>query len=164
MVGINPLLGRALLAALPLLGLTLQARSGFIYGALGGGTLLLATTIFLAVHFAIPEALHRLSYFLLFLIPGVIGAELFSRGAPAAVPLLWVSLSILSPPDLFRVRKKGRRILKKTLFVSLAFWGLLTAHGVLSDVLGQRAGILFFQQPGGSYFLLGLAVMFLKRL
>ena len=36
------------------------------------------------------------------------------------------------------------------------FWALLGVHGILSDLLGRGAGLVFFQTPAGSYFLIGL--------
>jgi len=82
---VNSLLLRTVLAALPLLGLSLQARAGFAYGVLCAFLLLLATLIFLTVRVIIPETVHRISFMLLLLVFGVIAAEM-SRLSPLFLP------------------------------------------------------------------------------
>lgn len=153
----NPLLLRALLAALPLLGLASKPWPGVVYGAFGFGIFLVATLIFLGIHFAIPQTLHRLSFFLLLLVFGVIGSELFSVS-----PLLLAGLFFLPLPELFRRRKKWDPILRKTLLVGFSFGVILAGHGILTNLLGVGGRVPLFQLPAGSYLILGLALAFLK--
>lgn len=154
----NSLLLRALLASLPVLGLALDPQSGLLCGTSVLLALLLATLIFLTLHPLLPRVLHRLSFFLLLWVLGVVGIEFFS-----IPPLLLVSLTLLPLPDLFREPKKRKRIWEKTLFTGLYFWAFLVGHALVTGLLGRGMGIPLFHEPAGSYFLLGLAVTFLGK-
>lgn len=155
---VNSLLLRTVLASLPLLGLSLQARAGFAYGVLCAFLLLLATLIFLAVRAIIPETVHRISFMLLLLVFGVIAAET-SRLSPLFLP----GLFLLPYPENFRRGLPWPRVLGKAVAAGLSLWALLTTHGVFSQVLGLGWGIRFFQLPAGSYLLLGLGIAALRK-
>jgi hypothetical protein len=154
----NPLLLRALLAALPVLGVTLKMRDGFLYGTVGAGIFLLAALIFLAIKFALPAAVHRLSLFLLLLVLGVIGMKVFSLSG-----IFLASLLLLPLPELFRRRGRLERVGGKVLLAGFCFWALLTAHGALSHLLGLKLGLGLFQMPAGSYLLAGFLPLFLRK-
>lgn len=162
MVPVKPRLNqgllRAILASLALLGLTLNSRAGLLYGSLGFWVLLASTLIFLACRRVLPKRAHRIAFFLLLLFFGVIGTELSSLS-----PLLLVSVCVLASPDLFRPGKKGGRIVHKTLSTSFLFWMILSGHGILTEFLGQKIALPFFQLPCGSYFLAGLILAFLPK-
>lgn len=155
---ISAIFFRAVLAALPILGLTLRAKSGFVYGAVGAGVLISTVLIFSAVRFVIPERVHRLSTLFLFLILGTIGIENFSLS-----PLLLVSLSLLAAIQFSRRRENWVLIAKETLLLGFCFWAILTGHGILSNLLGERLGVEFFKLPSGSYFLTGLALTIMRK-
>ena len=147
----NQTLLRALLATLPLLGLSLEAKASILFGGLGAGILILAVLFFLLFHMALPLTLHRLSFLLLLLFVGLLGNKFFS------LPFIFVvSLCVLAPPDLFRAKKLWSRIAMKTLLTGALFWGLLAALGCFS-------GFQFFKNPAGSYFLLGAALVFVPK-
>ena len=149
---------RALLASLPLLGFTLRAKSGLLYGTVVSSVLLSGTLIFIAIQAALPNTLHRLSFLLLLLVLGVIGAELFSLS-----PLLLVSLLGLLPTQFSPRGENWDRRTGKTLAACFFFWALLAGHGILSELLGLHWGIGFFQFPGGSYFLFGLLLVLMRK-
>jgi hypothetical protein len=149
---------RALLATLPLLGLSLEAKASFLFGGLGAGILVLAVLVFLLFHVALPLTLHRLSFLLLLLFIGLLGNKLFS------LPFIFVaSLCVLAPPDLFRAKKLWSRIATKTLLTGALFWGLLATLGCFSDWGSQALGFQFLKNPAGSYFLLGAALVFVPK-
>ncbi len=149
----NQLFLRSLLAALPLLGLSLKLRDAFLFGGLAAGILILTVFLFLVFHFVIPESLRRLSFLLLLLFFVVLGERLFH------LPFVFVgSLCLLTPPDLLRIEKNWLKISTKTLLAGTLFWALLLAQGFFSDWAGSRIGFQFFQTPAGSYFLIGLGL------
>ena len=154
----NPILLRALLAALPLLGVTLGAKSGFVYGWVGASIFILTTSIFFMLRPALPRLAHRLSFLLLLLVLGVIGQELLSLS-----PLLLASLLFLPSPEFLHLPGRIGEMAKKMFLTGFSFWGFLAGHGILSGLLGSGAGIRFFQLPAGSYFLLVLVLVFLRK-
>ncbi len=155
---VNPNFRRALWAALPLLGLTLSARSGVLYATLVAAFFLSATLIFLSIHPLFPRALQRLSCFLLIWTLGIIGGHIFSLS-----PLILVSLSILPPADFFRQRKHENRLAKKLFLLAFSFAALVAGHGIFSDLLGRQIGLKIFQLPAGSYFFMGLVLPFVRK-
>jgi hypothetical protein len=150
-VKMNPLFLRALMASLPLLGLTLGVEMGLLYGAVTVAVLVSALGIFLAIQGAIPRIVHPLSFFLILFVGGVLAGELFSVSV-----LFLVSLCLLVLPDFFR----PLRLVSKTLFVGFSFWSFLMWHALLSDLLGRGVGIRLFQLPAGSYLLMGFVTLF----
>lgn len=156
----NPCLFRSLLAALPVLGLALEGKSGLGYGGVGAGVFVLAASFFFIFHPVIPRVLHPLSFYLLVWFLGVMGIEFFwGKAAVSAAPLL-IGLSLLVDPDFFKTRRKWPRLVRSTLFGALSFWGILTVHGLLFELMGRKLGLLFFQMPAGSYALMGLTWTF----
>lgn len=154
----SPLLLRALLAALPLLGVTLEWESGFVDGAMIVAILFLSVLIFRGLSSVIPQSLYRIC-FLLLLILSATAFRIFFGGLDRSTPLLLASLFLLVPPDLFRNPNKGwTRAARKTFLTSLYFWILVAGHAVFCDLLGSGMGIRFFQSPAGSYFLMGTAL------
>ena len=158
----NPVLLRALLAALPLLGVTLEWENGFVYGGMVVGILFLSALIFSSLSFVIPQPLYRIS-FLLPLILGAAGIEIILGGRGSPAPLLLASVCLLTNPDLFRNQKNWTRVAKKTFLASLYFWMLVTGHGILCDLLGSGMGIRFFQIPAGSFLLIGMALALIPK-
>lgn len=147
----NLLLLRSALAVLPLLGLSLEAESGFLYGAVCSGVLLIATSIFIGIRGLLPRVTHPLSFFLLLLVLGVMAQEVF------ALSFLFIPSSLLLVSgNVFQKHVEGRRLMRSTARVAVLFLVLLSAHGMCSELLGERAGFEFFRMPAGSYFLLGL--------
>ena len=150
----NLLILRVLLAALPLLGLALEARSGLIYGGLAAGIFLLTATIFLLIRPALPRTVQRLVYFLVLLALTILAGRIHSVSF-----LIFVSLLLLSPPELFQKRRRRNGILRAAVLSSLAFFIFLSLHGLLAQGLGLGGRMRFFQHPAGSYFLGGLTLM-----
>lgn len=156
----NPCLLRSLLAALPVLGLALEGKSGLEVGGVGAGVFVLAAFFFFIFHPVIPRVLHPLSFYLLVGFLGVMGIEFFrGKAAVSAAPLL-VGLSLLVDPDFFKLRRNWPRRVQSTLLGALFFCGILTAHGLLFELMGKKPGLLFFQMPAGSYALMGFALTF----
>lgn len=154
----NPLLVRALLAAIPLLGLTRSIQSAVLYVAVVTALFLLTALIFFTIRPVLPEILQRLSCFLIVGVLGVIGVRFFSLS-----PLALVSLSILPPPEFFRRRKNWSRLTGKIFLLAFSFGALLAGHGIFSGLLGREMGGRLFQLPAGSYFFLGLVLPFLRK-
>ena len=154
----NPLLLRALLASLPILGFVLDSRSGFLYGVAGFGILLVSTIIFLGLHRLIPKNVQQLFFFMILLASGMAGRRFLFGSQDGAASFLLVSFCVLALPDLFRNSKKARPILRKTIWVGFFFWIFLTVQGALSEIFAKRLGILFFQLPSGNYLFAGLAL------
>ena len=157
-IKVNPIFLRALLATLPLLGLTLSVKSGFLYAAVVTTLFLLTALIFLTIRPVLPKILQRLSCFLLVWVLGVIGAQLFSLS-----PLALVSLSILPPPEFFRRLKNWNRLTEKIFLLAFSFGALLAGHGIFAGLLGREMGLGLFQFPAGSYFFMGLVLPFLRK-
>lgn len=148
------MLFRTLIAALPILGFALEAKSGFLLG--GATTLLLGGTeaIFLGIQKIVPGTVRKISFFLILIVFGVILEEIFS------VPfLVLTSACFLIPSDLFRPRKNGRKMFRKMLLMGLSFWALLLFHGIVMELLGKEGNVWFFQLPAGSYLVLGILVL-----
>lgn len=157
----SSILWRTLIAVLPLPGLVLTVKDGFVYGILGGALLLFVILLFFLIHRLIPERMFRLSFFLLLILVGVRAVEwILSSSNPLSFILL-ASLALLTPPDLFRKQRNWRRIAGKSFLTAVSFWFFLAGHGIFSELLGRGLGIQFFQNPAGSYFLAGLLVTFL---
>lgn len=145
----NPLLLQSLLALLPLFGLKLGALRTLCQGVLGGGLLVFTTMVFLVIRKTLPRPLHRLSFFLLLLVDGMMIGEIFS------LSLLWIpSLFLLTPPDLFRRRTRAREVVDQTLALALSFAALSAGGGILTGILGNRWGV--------NYFLGGLLLAFFQ--
>lgn len=156
----NSCLFRSLLAALPVLGLALEGKSGLEVGGVGAGVFVLAAIFFFIFHPLVPRVLHPLSFYLLVWFLGVMGIEFFwGKAAVSAAPLL-IGLSLLVDPDFFKSRTNWPRRIRSTLFGALSFMGILAIHGLLFELLGRKLGLLFFQMPGGSYALMGFALTF----
>lgn len=151
----NPVLLRAILASLPLLGLAGSAQRGLAYGAAGGGLLLALTLIFLGIRSALPPSVRRLSFFLLLFVTTVILGEIFSLSL-----FLVVSLSFLVLPELFRKPGDWKRITAKTLGTGLFFSAFLTGHGLLADFSRLTGGVDLFRLPTASFLLAGLVLSF----
>jgi len=101
----------------------------------------------------------RLSFFLLLL-----GFTVFTAKMLPLSFLLFVSLVLLSSPDLFQKQKHWQGTARKSILTVFAFAIFLGIHGFLAEELGLKAGMGFFAHPAGSYFLAGLAlVMFPGR-
>ena len=154
----NPLLLRAVLAALLLLGSALDSTSGLVYGTVGAGIFLLAVFLFLLLRLVLPRVVHRLSFFLLLLGLTVLTERVFALSF-----LLIASLVILSPPGLFQKQKRWEEITRKSILTVLAFAVFLGIHGFLAEALGSKAGIGFFNHPAGGYFLAGLVLAIFPR-
>lgn len=159
----NSLFSRALLAALPTLGLVLATRDGVLYGGILFGIFLLTIFVLRFIHRITPAPVHRISFFLLIAVLGVKTIPLlFPSGGPLSfLPL--ASLWLLAPTELFRKRGNWRRIRQTSFLTSLFFWVLLAGHGFLSEVLGHWAGVHLFQHPAGSYLLAALALTFFPQ-
>lgn len=142
------------LAALPLLAFSLEARSGFFYGAVGAGAFLGVRLGFFLISKVLPEYCHRLLFWLLLGAVPLGASEIFEAGSRTPFLLTIVSLLILTAKD------DARHVISPALF----YWFLLTAHGLVTETLGYFVGLSFFQQPAGSFFLMGLAVTFFARL
>lgn len=149
----NPIFLRALLAALPVLGLSVGAGKGLAYGAVGGGLLLGVTLLFLGIRSAFPPPVRRLSFFLLLFVTTVIAGNIFSLSA-----LLAVSLCFLTLPDVFREKGDGRRVMGKALGASFSFWVILTGYGIFTEFLALNGSLGLFQLPTGGFFLAGLVL------
>ena len=149
----NSCLLRALVAVLPLLGFSLEARGGLVYGVVGAGLFLVAVFWFLLVRPLLPRSVERVGYFL-FLLGLVVAAEkIFSSSH-----LLLVSLFLLSPPELFQRRKRWDVVASQAVLISCFFFIFLAVHGAVAEGLGLKAGIPFFRHPAGSYFLVGFTL------
>lgn len=146
----NPFLRRPLLAALPVLGFALEAKSAFLYGAVVGLTLLIATLIFLLIQALLPVLIYRVSFLVLVLAIGVLAGHFLAVPAVALA-----SLVLLIPPEFLRRRKNWDPMARKLILGGLTFWALLTGHGVVSEQLGLPMGWEFFRLPVGSYLLVG---------
>lgn len=157
----NPTLLRALLAGLPLLGLALDLRSGILYGGAGLLILFVTSLCFFALRPMVPERFYRLSFLIpLFLLGlGGIGFLKETMGYPAL--LLPASLTLLTPPDFFRKQRSWKRLMRKNLLSGFYFWIFLAGHGALSEALREGLGLHFAGHPAGSFFLLGMAMIFL---
>lgn len=158
----SPIFLRAILAVLPLLGITRNWLSGILVGTVGVIILLTVLLIFSALRSVLPQKIHSVALFLLF-VAGVVWFETLSFGLFSAPPILLVSLCLLIPLDLFRGKKNGKRIFQKSWITGLSFWVLLTGHGIFLELLGGRLGVEFFKLPAGSFFLAGLALTFVPR-
>lgn len=151
---VNSIFLQSILATLPLLSQTLSVRKGLVCGGIGACLFLAATMIFALFRPLLPKGTHSLSLLFSLITFGIVGGEVFHGGTAWVVPLL-----ILAPTEFFRRRENPVGILESAFLSSLLFWGLLATHGITSEVLGLRAGIRFFQLPGGSYLFLGLATL-----
>lgn len=170
----NPFFLRALLAALPVLGLTTDGENGIVIGGIGMAVLLLATFIFLLVRRFIPEMMRQISLLLLLAFLGIFAHEIvwdskptfpfLHSVSPSSILFLWVSLLVLMLPDPLHPEKRWGRIFRKTAGVGLIFWALIAAHGMLSELLGPRTGIFLFGTAAGSYFLVALLLPLIPRL
>lgn len=154
----NPLFLRALLASLPVLGFALQMENGFIYGVLGSAVFLLSGLGFFLVEKILHRSIERIGFYLLLLALMVLAQRFFSVSL-----LLLVSTIILTPAGLFKKGKNKKPVLSRIIFSSFFFFVVLSFHGALTEWLGTKAGILFFQNPSGSYFLAGLSLTFLSK-
>ena len=159
----NPVFLPPLLALLPVLGLALDTRKAFGLGAAVTSTLLLTVLLFFVIRAFLPEAAHRVGFFLLALAVSIFVSRIFF-----AVPLernlrLLIPLFLLLPPEFFRHRRNWNSMVKKILLASLAFWVLLVGHGALAEFAGGKMGLEFFRLPVGSYFLLGWIALGVRR-
>jgi len=161
-MNLNPILVRALLAGLPLLGLVANLRSGVLYGGIGLLTLLVTSLCFFALRLVVPERFYPLSFLTpLFLLGG--SGILFLQGTVGnSAFLLPASLTLLTPPDFFRKQRSWKRLLGKNLLSGFYFWIFLAGHGALSEALREGLGLHFAGHPAGSFFLLGMAMIFLS--
>ena len=149
----KPILQRALLATLPVLGLGLGTRDGLLHAAVSAGTLLVAGGIFLAIRGFLPRAVHRLSFFLMLLALAVVFEEI----SPVSF-LVVVSSVLLVPAEIFQNGVRGRKISITTGLACLWFVFFVAGHGLLTELLRDRAGVGLFGIPAGSYLLLGFVL------
>ena len=149
----NPLVLRAILAALPLLGFARRIQNGFVYGIVGAGFFIAAIFTFLLIRTFLPRTAERLSFLLLLLVLAMAAEKFFSVSL-----FMFASLLLLAPPELFQKRKHWKGVARNAIWTSFVFSIFLTAHGFFSEWLGLGAGIKFFQHPAGSYFLAGLVL------
>ena len=133
----NFLLLRAVLAALPLLGLAFDTTASLVYGTVGSGIFLLALFVFLL------------------LLLGF--TALTARILPLSF-LLFASLVLLTPPDLFQKQKHWQPVARKSILTLLIFTAFLAIHGFFVEELGLKMGVGFFEHPAGGYFLAGLVL------
>ena len=169
------------LAALPVLAFSLEARSGFFYGAVGGGSLLMAGLCFFLFSKIVPESCRSLFFWLLLGAVPLAALKIFGGGNPAPFLLTIVSLFILTSchpetrpqggakdlsPEILRPAAFGgspQNDVRHLISPAVFYWLLLTAHGLVTETLGYFLGLSFFQQPAGSFFLMGLAAALFGR-
>ncbi len=154
----NLLIYRTLWSVLPLLGLVPGMKSGVFYGTVGAGIFLAAVLLFMVSQPFFPSPLHRLLFCLILLSGGVPALRFLAPEAGTFSFFLLASLAVLAQPELFRKRKNLSKMIQKNLLAGCAFAVLMAAHGILSQGM---SGILIFPSPAGSFFLLGLASIFL---
>ena len=149
----NFLLLRAVLAALPLLGLAFDTTASLVYGTVGSGIFLLALFVFLLLRRPLPRIIQRLSFLLLLLGFTVLAARILPLSF-----LLFASLVLLTPPDLFQKQKHWQPVARKSILTLLIFTAFLAIHGFFVEELGLKMGVGFFEHPAGGYFLAGLVL------
>ena len=136
---------RVSLAALPVLGLALQAQRAFLMGGQLTLTLLIAVFLFLLSRRFLPPILQPLIFLTLVLILGIFSGISFK----ALIPIF-----LLLPPEFFKSKRIWNPALKNILITSLAFWVLLIGHGILAQFAGEFTP--FFRLPSGSFLYLGV--------
>lgn len=141
---------RAILAALPLLGLMTGWRDGFRYGAAAFFIVGVSCLIFLETRPLLPKKARQPFLLFVLLALGIAAGRLFSLSS-----LLLPALILLSPPEEARSVKQGTTVFKIAVSGAAALVLLLLAHGAAYEFLGLGLGWEFFQLPAGSFLFLG---------
>ncbi|MBI4115578.1 MAG: hypothetical protein HY447_03275 [Candidatus Omnitrophica bacterium] len=152
----NPILLRGILSALPILGFARDGGTALLLAACVFSIFLGATLSFLTLRFVLPEKIHALGYLLILFVLGVAAKEIFAFSS-----LCFPSLLLLTFPESLRARSSWKKAAEKTFWAGLSFSLIILCHGVLLGTMQE--GSNFFQLPGGSYLLLGLALIFVPK-
>ena len=156
----SPIFWRVFLAAIPMLGLVRDTRSGVLCGGLSAVVLIASSSILLIVRKIIPKPVHRMVFFIAAVVLGTSMIQFIFFKESVSGLFMIVSVILLMPPQMLRMPGSWKRAAKKISAMSFLFWALLAGHGFLSELLRQ-GGLAIFQTAAGSYLLIAVSSPFL---
>ena len=156
----SPIFWRVFLAAIPMLGVVRDTRSGVLYGGVSAVILITSSFILLVLRRIIPKPAHRMVFFIAAVVLGTSMIRFIFFKESVSGLFMIVSVILLMPPQMLRMPGSWKRTAKKISAMGFLFWALLAGHGLLSELFHQ-GGLAIFQTTAGSYLLIAVGSPFL---